>query len=316
MVGVSVLIPTYNRADVLDRTLKDLRQVDRTRIDAEIILIDNNSTDNTADVVASHQKNLPLIYLRETRLGKSCALNRALQERPMRDIVVFMDDDVTPNTDWLQEIVSATRRWPEVSVFGGRIRVGWPDAKEPEWATSEWVRTFGFSWHDLGDSEVFYEPPRCPFGPNYWVRRRVFDAVPLFDESIGPKPTSTIMGDETAFLMELQKHGYRELYCPKVQVEHRIRRSACRIEALRKRGYTFGRGHVRLFGLHRRHLYERSKLLWSLVLCGDFAYTALRLTRGMLARSARRNCEITVASMIRFGALSESVNRAFNHQVS
>jgi len=57
MVGVSVLIPTYNRADVLDRTLKDLRQVDRTRIDAEIVLIDNDSTDNTPAIVASHHSS-------------------------------------------------------------------------------------------------------------------------------------------------------------------------------------------------------------------------------------------------------------------
>src|SRR5262245_46492727 len=128
MVGVSILIPTHNRADVLDGTLEAFHRVDRTGMNVEIIVIDNNSGDHTVDVVASHQRELPLTYLREFHPGKSCALNRALRDCQLKDIVVFTDDDVAPASDWLQEIASATSRWPDVSVFGGRVRVQWPDA--------------------------------------------------------------------------------------------------------------------------------------------------------------------------------------------
>jgi glucosyl-dolichyl phosphate glucuronosyltransferase len=251
MIGISVLIPTRNRDTVLDETLGALTRVEMSGIDCEIIVIDNNDADGTDDVLASYRGRLPIISLKEDHPGKNQALNGALRARQMQDVIVFMDDDVTPAKDWLIEIASATTRWPDVSVFGGRIGVRWPDGKEPEWAASEWVKAFGFSWHEYAGREVFYMPPACPFGPNYWVRRRVFDAVPLFDETIGPRPGQRVMGSKASFLMELDRHGFRMLYCPKAYVEHRIHPRECSVPRLRRRGYAFGRGQVRLFGMHR-----------------------------------------------------------------
>lgn len=309
MVGVSILLPTCNRDTVLDGTLGALARVEMSGIDCEIVVINNNSRDGTDDVIARYSGRLPLISLKEERPGKNPALNGALRTRQMKEVIAFIDDDVTPAKDWLIELASATTRWPDVAVFGGRIGVRWPDAQGPEWAASAWVKAFGFSWHEYAEREVFYIPPAYPFGPNYWVRRRVFDAVPLFDETIGPRPGQRVMGSETSFLMELDRHGFRMLYCPKAYVEHRIHPRECSVAGLRRRGYAFGRGQVRLFGLHRAAVYRRSRALWAMITCADCLYTAMRFVDGILRRSPRERCEVTVNAMIRLGVFLETVNQ-------
>src|SRR5215470_3739816 len=108
MVSITILIPTYNRANVLQQTFDKLRHIEMDGIDCNIIVIDNNSDDNTYDVIVEYKKYLPIIYLKEIRQGKNCALNKALKECKMKDIIVFTDDDITPDKDWLKEIVSST----------------------------------------------------------------------------------------------------------------------------------------------------------------------------------------------------------------
>ena len=281
--------------------------VDRSGIDCSIVIIDNNSTDNTAEFVEEYRHRLPIILLRETRPGKNCALNKALRECVLKNIVVFSDDDVTPDRNWLQEIVRATTKWPEIAVFGGSIELLWPDNRQPVWVAADWIKAFGYSWHHYADGEALYNGSDSPFGPNFWVRKLVFQKVPFFDESIGPRPKNRIMGSETLFLLGLHRAGFQMLYCPAAMVQHRIHRKECRVSALQRRGFTFGRGKIRLNGLHRHRLYVKSKFLWFLVLMADYLYASLRFLFGSMLRNPRRNCEITVDSMVRFGRLRETM---------
>jgi glycosyltransferase involved in cell wall biosynthesis len=309
--SLTVLIPTYNRAEALRETLDALVDVDRGEIDCEIVVIDNNSTDKTADVVNKFRRKLPLSLLTEKRQGKNCALNKALTECSLKEIVVFADDDVTPAKDWFQEIISSTRRWPAIDVFGGKIDVLWPDSREPEWAVEDWIKAFGFSWHHYAEKAVLYKPPASPFGPNFWVRKAVFEIVPLFDETIGPNSKKRIMGSETSFLVELQRHRFEMLYYPGAWVQHRVLRKDCSIPTLRRRAYTFGRGQVRLHGWYRRKLYSKNKALWTITLAADYLYTSLRFLVGSGLKDSRRNCEMTVNAMMRFGQLRETANQMF-----
>jgi glycosyltransferase involved in cell wall biosynthesis len=306
--GITVLIATYNRAAVLSETLQALTRVERTGIDCSIVIVDNNSRDNTAEIVKEYGTRLPLSYLRESRPGKNCALNKALRECALKDIVVFTDDDVTPARNWLQEIFCSVNKWPGIGAFGGKVEVAWPDNKQPEWAMRDWMMGFGFTRHHYADGEAFYKPPACPFGPNYWVRKVVFQKVPFFDETIGPRPTNRIMGSETSFLMDLQQHGFPILYYPGAEVHHRILREACTVPWLRRRAYTYGRGRIRAYGWHRRSIYLKSRILWGVALVADEFYAALRFLTGFFLRDSRRNCERTVSAMIMFGQLHETLN--------
>ena len=309
--GITVLIATYNRAAVLRQTLQAFTCVERTGIDCSIVIVDNNSTDNTREIATEYATKLPVFYLKEVRPGKNCALNKALRECELKDIVVFTDDDVTPTRNWLQEIASSVRKWSRIAVFGGKVEVVWPDNKQPEWAMPEWIMAFGFPRHHYAEGEAFYKAPACPFGPNYWVRKVVFQKVPFFDETLGPKPRNTIQGDETSFLMNLQGHGFPILYYPGAEVYHRILHEGCTIPWLRRRAYTHGRGHVRLHGLHRRNIYRKSKILWCMVLVVDELSTVLRFLAGLILMDSKRNCEATVSAMMRFGELHETANQIF-----
>ena len=309
--SLTVLIPTYNRAEVLRQTLDALVDVDRSEIDCEIVVIDNNSTDKTADVVNGFRSRLPLSLLTETRQGKNCALNKALRECDLKDIVVFTDDDVTPARNWLQEIVSSVRKWPGIAVFGGNVELMWPDNKQPDWAIRDWMMGFAFTRHHYAEREAFYKPPACPFGPNFWVRKVAFQKVPFFDETIGPRPRNRIMGSETSFLLNLQEHGFPMLYYPGAAVYHRILQEACTVPWLRRRAYTYGRGRIRLYGWHRHNIYLKNKILWCIVLVAEEFYNVLLFFAGVVLRDSKRNCERTVSAMIMFGQLHETANQAF-----
>jgi GT2 family glycosyltransferase len=283
-----------------------MTSVDRSGLDLDLVVVDNNSTDDTRQVVASFAGRLPVRCLQEPRPGKNCALNRALRDCALKEIVVFTDDDVTPRTNWLQEIVRSTERWPDVAIFGGQIEVEWPGGREPVWTKIPWILAFGYSRHMLGDQELFYESPQCPFGPNLWMRRSVFAMVDGFDESLGPRPTNRLMGGETALLRSLQARGLKALHVPQAHVRHRIQAGECTVQALRRRAYRFGRGQVRLHGLTRAPEHARSALYWWLLWAADYGYTAARYAWGWIRRDPLRNGVLTIDAMVRFGCLRES----------
>lgn len=307
-VGVSILLPTYNRRLVLARTLEDIGRSDMSGLDVEIVVIDSNGPEGLRESLAEFQRKLPIVFLRENRPGKNCALNKALRECRLRDFVVFIDDDISPRADWLQKLVAASARWPTSGVFGARVNIGWPDGKPPAWVKAKWIKVFGFAWHDLGEEDLVYPPDSTPMGGCVWLRRAAFPTMPLFDESIGPRPTNRIMGGEVLFLLRLQRSGVQMTYCPDVQVEHRISASECTIAALRRRAFRCGRGEIRLFGLHRPRYHAFSRVLWTLILLADAAiYSGGRLVLSVAHPASHRRAEFALRAMSRIGRIFESL---------
>src|SRR4026208_1092011 len=99
--SATVLICTYNRAGLLDATLASLRRLP-TRRHWDILVVDNNSTDDTRDVVMRHAavSPVPLTWLFEGTQGKSVGLNAGINHS-RGDIIVFTDDDVIVEDAWL-----------------------------------------------------------------------------------------------------------------------------------------------------------------------------------------------------------------------
>jgi len=312
--SITVLVATYNRSEVLRKSLEALTTADRDGIDCGFVIIDNNCTDNTEEVVRDFSNRLPVVLLKEPRPGKNCALNKALRECSLKDVVVFIDDDISPAKDWLMQILACTTRWPDVSVFGGRIDLLWPGSQPPDWVSTGWIKDFAFCAHHYAKQEQLYQPPACPFGGNYWVRKSVFEKVKSFDETIGPKPTNRVMGSETSFLRDLQQQGTKMVYCPSAVVQHRILSKECQIPALRRRGYTFGRGQIRIHGRHRQNLYLKNRALWRAAILMDYCSTAIRYGLGVVQWNRRRKCELTVHAMVRFGRLRESLNHGLGKE--
>jgi glycosyltransferase involved in cell wall biosynthesis len=119
---VTIAICSFNRAESLSRTLDSLVPMRvPSDISWELLIINNNSTDHTDNVISEYIGRLPVRREFEIRAGKSNALNRAV-DIAKGDYIIWMDDDVLVDAGLLTAYVEAFRRWPDAAVFGGRIK--------------------------------------------------------------------------------------------------------------------------------------------------------------------------------------------------
>jgi len=293
---ISVIIPTYNRAPILEKTLESLLRVEDDGLPWELLVVDNNSSDRTAAVVARYRDRLPVRYLFEERQGKNAALNTALA-RAQGDLLVFTDDDVDPDPCWLRAIRRSSTDWPEAQLFGGRIVPCFPEGT-PEWVTDASFSSFVFAIHLPNQLEGYYLDGVTPGGPNCWIRRKVIESGNLYDAEIGPKGRGRISGSELEFFTRLGRNGIHPVHVPSAVVHHRIQEYQTTVHYLLKRSFASGRGFVyingsldgpRLAGVPRyifRHLAEYLlKGLWR-YLRGD----GKRGFEALMALSHRLGC--------------------------
>jgi len=264
MIDITVLIPTYNNSETLCKTLDSFLAADFSDLLVEIVVIDNNSTDDTHKTVLTFTNRLPLTYIFEPKQGKNCALNRALKETSLGEIVFFTDDDVVLERNLFVNIRNSVRQWSNYSVFGGKIQLVWPNVNIPFWAQELARQGKAFSKLDLGDNPKEFAEKQKPLGTNIWIRKEIFDQGYRFDENIGPRPTNRIMGSETSFLNLLRKNGYKIFYDPSVIIGHRVEKKLFLEKNILKRAFSAGRGGARLKFLNEERLYDRFFLVWFL----------------------------------------------------
>ena len=187
-VNISVVICTYNRCDSLRRTLQTFCQINAAAISWELLVLDNNSTDATACFVEEFKDKLPLRYIFESRQGKSYALNHSVREA-QGSLLLFTDDDVDVDPQWLQAYWSVAQRFPDAAFLRRQSRrlVG-KKHRPPGFAGNEtWLharRSRG--WRPA--TNAWMKPGERPFflGANMAVRREIFGQKFSFPENIGP----------------------------------------------------------------------------------------------------------------------------------
>ncbi len=261
---ITVMIATYNRAHDLARTLEGMARTENGGLAVEFVVVDNGSTDQTKSVVGSFSDRIPVQYIFEARSGKNRALNTALENCNLGEIIVFTDDDVDVSPDWLNSIYQVCKRWPKHSVFGGRINVVFPTEKIPKWAADPYVSSLVFAHHNYSNEECIYRNSVTPFGPNLWVRREIFGNGRRFDERVGPRQKNRIGGSETSFLHALLKDGFEIVYSPMVVVGHRIQPEAIKYSTVYTRAYRWGRAKPYIYGLPQQALLINHPAVWHL----------------------------------------------------
>ncbi|HUI06641.1 MAG TPA: glycosyltransferase [Verrucomicrobiae bacterium] len=220
-MDISVIICTYNRAASLRQTLDAIgRQEIPTDLAWELIVVDNNSTDTTPAVAREFQQKLPLRYVLETRQGLSRARNRGIAESTA-PLLVFTDDDITPDPQWLGAYLEAARLHPDAGFFGGKILPEWP-APPPSWLVKHSPTLLkGVTGHfDLGTSDSIRKAHF--FGANMAFRRQVFDEGRRFRDDLGMSGKEHILGEELEFMRALTARGLIGVYVPTAVVHHRI----------------------------------------------------------------------------------------------
>jgi GT2 family glycosyltransferase len=216
----SVLIATYNRASDLRETLDSLGGL-RPHGDWEVIVIDNNSTDDTHAAVraAARAFPAPLRCLTERIQGRSAALNAGLAAA-RGDVIVTTDDDVRLGADWLDRAGGAHERL-EADYVGGRVLPIWR-APRPRWLPDRNCRQWAVvALLDYGPEPVEFGT-RVPLGVNMAFRREAFARAGGWDTRVGRR-AGTLLGQEVRdWCVRARAAGLRGVYAPEMVVRHVI----------------------------------------------------------------------------------------------
>ncbi|MGD2111273.1 MAG: glycosyltransferase [Phycisphaerae bacterium] len=216
---ISAIMCTYNRSDTLRRALDSfLAQTCLDEVEHELIVVDNNSTDDTAEVVnTAVARDSRVRYVFEEEQGLSAARNRGVRES-RGDIVAFLDDDVILDQRWLANLETSFAE-TEAAVVGGRAYLIL-EGETPEWLDARF-RTYL--------SEVELGPTRCEvpngqglFGLNLSFRKDELSRAGAFDPALGRKGSGLLAGEETAIVKSIAARGGLIIYEPTAVVGHII----------------------------------------------------------------------------------------------
>ena len=239
---VTVAICTWNRAKLLDQTLSEMHKLRIPEgVGWELLVVNNNSTDETDEVIARHSGRLPIRPLVEPKQGLSNARNCAVAAA-QGELLLWTDDDVLVDPNWVSEYVRAAREWPDAAFFGGAVRP-WFEGTPPRWLTRVWARVASaYATRDLGGEPFWFDHDRVPFGANYGMRISVQRHYP-YDPSLGRKGDGMLGGEETSLLRAVLADGLAGRWIPDAGVRHFI--PAERQTTRYLRGFFHGHGVVK-----------------------------------------------------------------------
>jgi len=249
--SITVLICTYNRAPLLHETLMTMEEMTAPEhCDVEIVVVDNNSSDDTARVVqhAASNARYPITLLHERQQGKSFALNTGLAAAN-GDVVALTDDDVLPAEDWVSRIVDAFRT-NDVSFVFGKVLPRWSCTPPAELLTVPAQDIWGpLAIVDYGDEPAKYEAhktgQRLPIGANLAFLRSALVAIGGWRTDLGKVNNTLISGEDHEIFLRLTRHGlYSGYYDPKNWVRHYVPESRLTRTYFRRWFYWSGKTHA------------------------------------------------------------------------
>jgi glycosyltransferase involved in cell wall biosynthesis len=306
----TVVVPTFNRADVLQITLNSLFAQD-TDVPFEVVVVDNNSSDDTRAVVmaAQDRHGSALRYVFAAEQGSSAARNAGIAAA-RGDTIAFVDDDVVVDRGWLAAVAETFRAHPEAWCVGGPVTLRLPD-RLPSWFdTSSEVMTTYLSRLDFGPGTMTLAPPRVLITANLTATRNALEAVGGFDVRLGRFGLGLLCGEDTQFCHQIWEAGGQVVYCGRAAVTHLVPGARVTKRFFRGRAYWEGRTAgvlaARSYGTLSRLRLARDG--WTLVKDGVRAVTT------SATGEPRKAFEYELAARKRWGyiqqALAEGAYRA------
>jgi glycosyltransferase involved in cell wall biosynthesis len=254
--AVSVVIPTYNRAQLLRGALLDLFKQETAGSKFEIIVVDNNSSDETKSVVESLMAkcDVSLRYVAEPQQGNAYARNTGI-EHARAQVVAFLDDDVTVGENWIRTLKQVFDDASDIGFVGGRVLpVG--DETLPSWLTVDhWAP---LALLDYG-SERFDVSGSQPLGlltANIAFRRSVFDESGMFSPKLQRVKNAIGSLEDHEFLLRVCRQGKKGVYEPRLIALATIDRERL-TKTYHRRWHT---GHGRFYAILNDPEFERSRL--------------------------------------------------------
>ncbi|NDV79848.1 glycosyltransferase family 2 protein [Dysgonomonas sp. 511] len=238
---LSVIFCTYNREKYIYNALKSIAGQDFPYDEYEIVLINNNSTDNTEELCHKFQNDFPQVefhYFVETNQGLSYARNRGVKES-RGDILVFVDDDATVYWHYLPSIKSFFLAHPNVSACGGPIKPVY-EVEKPKWLSHYTEQLLGGALYE-GEVMKSFKNGKYPGGGNSAFRKQVFDKYGLFNVELGRKGTGLIGAEEKDLYDRLTRGNETFYYLPQMGIYHYIPEKKLTIAHFKELTYSIGK---------------------------------------------------------------------------
>lgn len=213
---IDVVLPTYNRCDLLPRAIDSfLSALVPEGVVATLLVVDNNSRDETKAIVAEYVAQYPyrVRYFFERKQGRHHALNTGI-DQSNADVVAFFDDDEVIEERWLS-VIARNFSDPRVDYIGGEMRPDW-QAETPDWFPLGYTGVLGIVHN--GEQRRQYGSAGFKAmltGGNNAIRRRVL-------EQCGPYSSEFMYAEDRYMHMQLDRIGATGFYDPELIVLHHV----------------------------------------------------------------------------------------------
>ncbi|MEL7520293.1 MAG: glycosyltransferase family 2 protein [Cyanobacteria bacterium J06634_5] len=216
---ISAIICTHNREQYLGAAIDSL--LNQTLEHYEVIVVDNASTDGTADVAKARLGNPKVRYIYESTLGLSVARNTGAQAA-QGDIIAYLDDDAEASTGWLASLVSVFEKNERVAIAGGKVTLIWPpNAHPPTWLSAD--LSSGLGAYDLGNELLYIQKSALtPRGLNYAVRKQFLAEVGGFDTHLGRVGKNLLSNEEQQMTRQALERDWKVAYVPEALAAHNV----------------------------------------------------------------------------------------------
>lgn len=264
---LSVGVCVYNKEKEIPQALQSLAEQTISKDLFEIIIVDNNSTDNTESVVKKFIKEHPdlnIKYFKEMNQGVSYARNRCYMEAS-GDYIVYFDDDEIAFKDWLQNFYNSIQKHPEAAILAGKIIVKYED---PEFAknANNYIDNW-FAKYDYGDEEIVITTDLInkkqmdyPGTGNLAVQMNYIKKSGGFDTDLGRNKSLMLGGEDTKFIKDAMENGQIIIYTPQSTVHHMVIKKRCSMNFLKMKHFQQGMTFIRIY-FKDASLFKRLKII-------------------------------------------------------
>lgn len=221
---ISIIVPTYNRAELLQNALQSLAEADTPfQTEIEILVVDNNSNDDTKVKVDNFfevfkNKKYVIKYFFEPEQGKSFAVNKGILESK-GELISILDDDMQIAADWFLQVEKVfSERWNEIDFIGGKVFPIWK-GEAPAKIVSAMQSVIAVGDHGDCEWEFGADTPILS-GGHAVIKREVFEQTGLFPVELGPKGGNLIGCEDDIFYANLLKTNKKGIYFPQLHFYH------------------------------------------------------------------------------------------------
>jgi glycosyltransferase involved in cell wall biosynthesis len=215
MKELSVIICTYNRDKFIATALNSLKNQTFAKEKYEIIIVNNNSTDNTETICKQFQKDnddLNITYVIEQNHGLSFARNKGIEVSDA-PLIAYIDDDAIARNDFVEILLKSFKTFPDYGAIGGKVIPIYPTGQEPIWMSR-------YLWGIV--SKVDYGDKTKPFSKKFPVGCNMAFRKELFKTYGGFNTDLVYRGDDKYVFYKLKRYNIKILYVPDVFVFHYI----------------------------------------------------------------------------------------------